>query len=337
MNGMTFASFKVDANNQAAYDLCRRIAGLDNLPGGPVTLLGDRNTGKSHLLWAIVNHFREQQAHVSVALISAGDFPQKVRNIANNPAPIQKGRPAVLLVDELEHFKDTSGDLEGVVRAFLENDKTVVIATRMHPSILPLYSGRFKSILVGGQVVGLSAPASAAAPAPPQAAPMELDAARAALKASEGELLELRGRHSRTETELDAARGEMDSLEAALKKLLGEGAARMEAQRRRVEGLDAALAGLMDELDVLLGGAECGGDPAAEAYDRLAAEKWKAEAALDEALREKGRLQAELADALSRDASADVGGRVRPLEVPDGLKSLMGRAFADPDPPGGGA
>lgn len=339
MNGMTFASFRVDANNQAAFDLCRRFAVLDDLPEGPFTLLGDKATGKSHLLWAVVNHFRENQTPVSVALISAGDFPQKVRNIATNPAPIQKGRPAILLVDELEQFRDTATDLEGVVRAFLENGKTVAIASRVHPSVIPFFSGRFKSILVGGRIVGLTAPVNAASTGDLAAAATsaELDAARAALKASEGELLDLRGRHAAKVNELDAARADAENTAAELRRLHMEEMARMEAQRRRIEGLDAALSGLMGELDILLGDAGDGDDPANGAYDRLAAEKWKAEAALEEALREKGRLQAELANALSRDGSADEGGQVKPLKVPSTLKSVLGRAFADPDPPGGGA
>ncbi len=339
MNGMTFASFRVDANNQAAFDLCRRFAVLDNLPEGPFTLLGDKETGKSHLLWAVVNHFRENQTPVSVALISAGDFPQKVRNIATNPAPIQKGRPAILLVDQLEQFRDAAGDLEGVVRAFLDNGKAVVIASRVHPSVIPFLSGRFKSMLVGGGIVGLTAPGNAASAGDIAAAASsaELDAARAALKASEGELLGLRGRHAAAVKELDTARAASENTAAELRRLHTEGMARMEAQRRRIEGLDAALSGLMGELDILLGNADGGDDPASEAYDRLAAEKWKAEAALEEALREKGRLQAELASALSRDASADMGGPVKPLEVSDALKSVLGRAFADPEPRGGGA
>ncbi len=157
MRGLTFANFTADENNQAAFDACRTVAALKGEPGRPVTLVGEKGTGKSHLLWAIVNEYREKQARVAVALISSGDFPRKVRNLANDPAPIMKNRPAVLLVDEMERFKENLAELEAVVRTFLDNGHVVLLASRIHPIALPGYSGKFKSLLSSGSIIGMQA------------------------------------------------------------------------------------------------------------------------------------------------------------------------------------
>jgi ABC-type dipeptide/oligopeptide/nickel transport system ATPase component len=161
MKGLTFASFVTDENNQAAYDICKRIANLEKGSPRLLTIVGEKGTGKSHLLWAIVNHFRANQARVGMALISANDFPAKVKRLINDPAPIQKNRDAVLLIDELDSFKDESGDLESVARAFIDNGHIVVAASRVHPSALPLYSGKFKALLNNGTVVGMQAAGTA--------------------------------------------------------------------------------------------------------------------------------------------------------------------------------
>lgn len=157
MKGMTFNTFIEDENNQAAVDLCRRVAALDKTISSPVVLLADHGAGKTHLLWAIVNYYREHQTRVGVALISASDFPGKVRRLVQDPAPLQKNRPAVLLVDELELFREDAGELEAVVRIFLDNGHTVVLASSVHPSALSALSGRFRALLSGSTIIGFQA------------------------------------------------------------------------------------------------------------------------------------------------------------------------------------
>ncbi|HPU97357.1 MAG TPA: DnaA/Hda family protein [Candidatus Hydrogenedentes bacterium] len=157
MKGMTFNSFIEDENNQAAVAICRRVAALDKTLKSPIVLLADRGAGKTHLLWSIVNYYREHQTRVGVALISASDFPRKVRRLVEDPAPLQKNRAAVLLVDELELFREDAGELEAVVGVFLDHGHTVVLASQVHPSALSALSGRFRALLSGGTIVGFQA------------------------------------------------------------------------------------------------------------------------------------------------------------------------------------
>lgn len=363
MRGMTFANFRTDDNNQSAFDVCRRLAALEEGVVSPVTLLGDKGVGKSHLLWAIVNHFRENQTRVSIALISASDFPRKARALATDPSPIQRSRPAVLLVDELELFKDDTEELEGVVRAFLDNGKIVVLASRVHPSMLSACSGAFKALLTRGQVVGLGAPESdtesiAGVPAfaleqisalrntvaelererqrlldrlegggaaPDGAVPdsqslrQELETVRLALEGSEGELQSMR-------MDVEAVRERDEAAAVALAELRARVSVRQAEMRRRVEGLQEALGALAVEMDAV----ESGAGGADEAFERLASEKWKAEAALEEAQGRAAVLAEEVAALQAREKAA-AGGAVKPLPLPEDLKDAIGRAFADPE------
>ena len=96
--------------------------------------------------------------------------------------------------------------------------------------------------------------------------------------------------------------------------------------RRRVEGLQEALGTLSAEMDA----AESGAGGADEAFERLASEKWKAEAALEEAQGRAAVLAEEVAALQAREKAA-AGGAVKPLPVSEDLKDAIGRAFADPE------
>lgn len=189
MNGMTFETFRVDAGNRAAYDYCRRAAMLQYVPGRPVVLLGPEAAGKSHLLWAIVQHLRVSNARAGLALVMASEFPEQVRHLALNPSPIQDGKPALLLVDELEAFDTDAYALEGVVKAFLANGQGVILSSAIHPDRLMNFSESFRSLLCRGDIFELQ-PVSGAVPATLAEEPALVEALRAERDALEAKLAE---------------------------------------------------------------------------------------------------------------------------------------------------
>lgn len=71
MKGLTFDNFINHVSNQNAYDSCFRLAHFEGERKSPIVLLGESGAGKSHLLWALVNHYRTNKVNVGVALISA--------------------------------------------------------------------------------------------------------------------------------------------------------------------------------------------------------------------------------------------------------------------------
>jgi len=218
MKGMTFETFRVDEGNRAAYDYCRLTATLQYEAGRPAMLLGPEGAGKSHLLWSITKHLRASSARVGLALVMASEFPDQLRQLALNPAPLQDGKPALLLVDDLQSFEDDAYALEGVVKAFLENGHGVLLASAVHPDRLLAFTDAFRSLLLAGDLIEIR--------------PM------APLSAGEEEDIAL----------LETLRLERDALEQKLAQKAAESAdiaqvrARLDEAMRQVEQLTLALA-----------------------------------------------------------------------------------------------
>ncbi|MFM1918588.1 MAG: hypothetical protein RLZZ303_222 [Candidatus Hydrogenedentota bacterium] len=182
MRSHRFDTFKVTPENQAAFDRCRRVANLEEGVAAPLVLVGGTGQGKSHLLWSIVNEVREKHPHTALALVTAREFPERVKALAENPEPIQKSRHAILLVDALHQFRQDAATLEAVVEAFLANHFAVVLATPRPPIQIESLSLGFKRMLtaadivtVGGRAPAGSVLAKAADAAPPVETPTPLD------------------------------------------------------------------------------------------------------------------------------------------------------------------
>jgi len=208
MKGMTFETFRVDDGNSEAYDLCRRFAMLEHEPGRLAVLLGPAGAGKSHLLWSIVKHVRASAIRAGLAFVMAREFPQRVRELALDPSPIQDGKTAILLVDELELFREDAYTLEGVIKVFLANGHGVLLASAVHPDRLSAFTEPFRALLCKSEIVEIRAP-------------------EALLSQDETEL-----------AEIDALRAERDALELKLAEKATLGAELSDARGR----LEAALA-----------------------------------------------------------------------------------------------
>lgn len=129
MQRYTFATFLVDDANREAFELCRDVADL-RWEGTPaLALVGERGYGKTHLLYAIVNHVRTTTSDTGVAYVRGGDFPREVRDLVANPGPVQRARSAILIVDDVDKFRSAGDVLERLVRLFLDHGHQVVFAS----------------------------------------------------------------------------------------------------------------------------------------------------------------------------------------------------------------
>lgn len=149
----TFDTYATCDANENAVAWCRRIASLEEEFDGPIVLQGGPLVGKSHLLWAIVEEVRASGRDAALVLISAQNFPDRVKSLITRPTPIQTPRPALLLVDDLQEFDEDAGDLEAVVTCFLENGHNVVLATNISPQFLHSFSVGFRQLLTQGEKV----------------------------------------------------------------------------------------------------------------------------------------------------------------------------------------
>ncbi len=157
MKALTFDTFIQHPSNQNAYDLCKKLARFDDTLKNPIVLLGDSGAGKTHLLWAVVNHYRAGQTPVGIALISPVSFPEVVKDLASKPEKLTAATPVVLLVDDLHGFdRASAGDLERVLFALQEHGHYAILAAQQHPTLIPALSGKCKAFLNDGSVVGIN-------------------------------------------------------------------------------------------------------------------------------------------------------------------------------------
>ena len=119
MDRYSFGTFLAEDFNHAALQVCRDIANLECNDLQPVVLTGETGCGKTHLLYAIVNRIRATSPDAGIAYITGDDFPDEVRDLVQNPGPVEGADHAVLLVDNLEGFTRDQELLEAVVRIFL--------------------------------------------------------------------------------------------------------------------------------------------------------------------------------------------------------------------------
>ena len=156
MKRFNFGTFLTDDANRQAFQICKDVAELKPVPKRPVLLLGDEGCGKTHLLCAIVNRIRAGSARTGLAYVTAHDFPDQVRALIDDPSPVTRAPSAILLVDQLERFRDLVEELEGVVRIFLDNNHAVVLASSVHPSRLQHLTSEFRALLESGLIVSIA-------------------------------------------------------------------------------------------------------------------------------------------------------------------------------------
>lgn len=156
MKGKSFETFQVTPGNQEAYTVCRRIAMLEEMGPALVILLGPEGCGKSHLLWAVAKQVRAGTLPAGLALITAGNIPEKVRALVEDCRPLQ-GRRAMLLVDGLERFDAESRRLDALIETFQACQHPVVVTTSVHPNRLSRLTVPLVNRLAGGRVVTMEA------------------------------------------------------------------------------------------------------------------------------------------------------------------------------------
>lgn len=237
MKGRSFDNFELTPGNREAHDVCRRLAMLEEMGPSLVLLLGPEGSGKSHLLWSTAKQVRLATIPVGLALVTPGDFPDKVKALVEDPRPLQ-GRRAMLLVDNLEGFDLEARRLEAVIEVFLAHQHPVIIASNVQPNRLQKLSGPLRARLARSRSVILEARTAGDAPwqAAEQAAALE-----GANQVLEREKIALQGR-------FDALQQERDGLLQRIGFLLQE----KEMLQQHNESLQRERAAFQEQCQALL-------------------------------------------------------------------------------------
>jgi len=150
-----FSGFWAHDANRLALETCQSVAELRPVSPQPIVLIGDPGVGKTHLLRAVAASLCVCEPAALVVRMSARRFPDSARNLLERPAEVRGAARCVLLVDELERFAGHVGELESLVRLFMENGHCVVIASRTQPDRLPDLTDGLRVLLRGGKTISV--------------------------------------------------------------------------------------------------------------------------------------------------------------------------------------
>ncbi|HHL43614.1 MAG TPA: chromosomal replication initiator protein DnaA, partial [Hellea balneolensis] len=158
----TFANFVVGASNELAVAGAKKFANSRDTQYNPMVIHGPNGMGKTHLLYAVMNHIAAHDPTRRVQFVPAEQFVASfVRSVrANGRTEIENFKTGLrnvdlLIIDDAHFITDKPGSQEELLHtliALVENGKQVILATDRHPHTIENAEERLKSYLCGGLV-----------------------------------------------------------------------------------------------------------------------------------------------------------------------------------------
>jgi len=156
LNLLTFSRFVALPENRPALLAVQAVAetiASRRSPAliNPLFVHGSSGTGKTHLVWALVQEATRRSPDLSALVLSAGDL------IRLEEAPLEPARDCDLVVlEDLQHLSPAFAEaLVQLIDAMLVRQQQLVFTANVGPSRLIELPGRLISRLAGGLVVGL--------------------------------------------------------------------------------------------------------------------------------------------------------------------------------------
>lgn len=236
MTRATFDSIAVHSGNTQAVQLCQAIADM-RLRSRPVFIYGERGSGKSSLLTAVVHHASARHSGVPLFGATPKNTPDEVSHLMTAAAGLPEGRQAILLLDDLEGFAHSTDVLEKLVTLFAVKNHTILLCSNVHPDELHNLTRGLRSIIARSVIARIEAR--------PLEGKSSLDAEKAFL---ENQVASFRALLDYARTDALRARGEADVLIERTEQL----ASQVKAERTRVASLDEQYRRKAGEVEILV-------------------------------------------------------------------------------------
>ena len=163
--GQSFDSFISSPDNLMAWQTSRQVAELPGQVANPLFLYGATGSGKTHLLNAIVGHFRQGYPKGLCALITAEDFVNNFIDATRNKTH-PKFRASMrgldlLLIDDIQFLQGKERTQEEFFHTFntlIQAGKQIVLTSDKTPNELQGLEQRLVSRFESGQICDLHYP-----------------------------------------------------------------------------------------------------------------------------------------------------------------------------------
>jgi chromosomal replication initiator protein len=162
----TFDTFVVGPFNELAVAAAKAIL---ERPGGlvynPLFIYGQTGHGKTHLIQAIGNQFKKQNASKKVLYCTserfAMDYINSVRAGRANSFKDQYRQYDLLIMDDIQFIANTEKTQEELFHLFnalRDNNKQIVFSSDKHPALLPGFEERLKGRFSAGMIAEIPEP-----------------------------------------------------------------------------------------------------------------------------------------------------------------------------------
>ncbi len=160
----TFDTFVVGPFNElahaAAQAILKRIAIYN-----PLFIYGSTGHGKTHLIQAVGNHFKNVTPEKKIYYLTSEKFTLDLMNSISSGTANQfkeKYRKYdLLIVDDIQFFagkQKTEEEFFHLFNSFYDNNKQIIFSSDKHPNFIPGLEDRLKSRLNSGMIVEIPSP-----------------------------------------------------------------------------------------------------------------------------------------------------------------------------------
>lgn len=161
----SFENFVVGKSNNYAYAAAKKVAENPGKAYNPLFIYGKSGLGKTHLLKAIENYMRRQNAEASIIYVTSekftNDIIEHIRNSNTYELREKYRRADALLVDDIQFIAGKNSIEEEFFHTFnslTEDGKQIVLSSDNPPKEIPKLAERLKSRFEWGLTADIQPP-----------------------------------------------------------------------------------------------------------------------------------------------------------------------------------
>ena len=161
----TFDNFIIGASNKFAHAACYAVAESPARSYNPLFIYGDSGLGKTHLMYAIINHLKQNNPDINIIYIKGDEFTNElVDSIRHNDTQTfrEKYRKCdVLLIDDIQFIagkESTQEEFFHTFNALYENYKQIILTSDRPPREIRTLEDRLKTRFEWGLIADIQPP-----------------------------------------------------------------------------------------------------------------------------------------------------------------------------------
>ncbi len=161
----TFDNFIEGSSNKFAKNACFAVAETPSAVYNPLFIYGNSGLGKTHLLYAIINHIRENHPELDIVYKKSEDFINEliaaIKEGDTTPFKEKYRKTDVLLIDDIQFIsgkESTQEEFFHTFSALYEADKQIIITSDRPPKEIKPLDDRLRTRFEGSLLADIQKP-----------------------------------------------------------------------------------------------------------------------------------------------------------------------------------